>query len=480
MECLECLNKSFASSDKAIYWSSRNIGTPRQYLKSSTNRCIFNCEAHGEFEATLNNITNGKWCKKCGYQSTKEKQSMTLEEFITRSTNKFKDTIYDYDYSKVLMNGVDRPITLLCKVHLCEFQTTPYRHYTSDIGCCPVCVITTRSIANKYSFEEFISMAESIHKDTFDYSKAKYTYENMNTEIPISCKTHGEFFQLPSVHLKSKYACYKCAKETISSQQRLSMDEFVKRSMIIHGDKYDYSKTLYSSGHTYVNIICKEHGEFQQDPFNHMNGFGCKRCTGVYCLEDFISAANLVHNNLYDYSLVEYKKSISPVKIMCKDCGVFEQTPNSHLSGAGCPICVNKTEKKLYLLLTSKFPDVIREYNPDWVKNEISGRNWRFDFFIPQINVVIELDGRQHFQQVRNWLSPEEQINRDVWKTKRANKNGIYVIRLVQEEVYKNKIEWLEENLLPELVKRESNLFISSDEYIYNKHISLLSDDDAT
>ena len=78
---------------------------------------------------------------------------------------------------------------------------------------------------------------------------------------------------------------------------------------------------------------------------------------------------------------------------------------------------------------------------------------------------------------ILNLELPEDQINRDVWKTKRANENGIYVIRLVQEEVYKNKIEWLEENLLPELVKRESNLFISSEEDIYDNHISLLSED---
>jgi very-short-patch-repair endonuclease/DNA-directed RNA polymerase subunit RPC12/RpoP len=476
-DCNDCFNKSFASSDKAKYWSTKNTTTPREYFKSCGKKFIFACyTCNEEFEATLNNITNGKWCKKCGYRSAKEKQSMTIEEFIKRSSEKFKETIYEYDYSKVVMDGVDNPITLICKVHLCEFQTTPYRHYTSDTGCCPVCTISTRAESRKYSFDEFLTMAKSIYRDTFDYSKSIDTYENMNKEIIIICKKHGEFEQLPSVHIKSKYGCYKCAKEIIASQQRLTTDEFIRRSKLIHNDKYDYSKTIYASGHAPVNIICKEHGIFEQNPYNHMCGFGCKRCTGIYCLEDFVNEATKVHNNIYDYSLVEYVRSITPVKIICKDCGVFEQTPNSHLGGAGCPICINKTEKKLYLMLKSAFPDVIKEYNPDWAKNETTGRNLRFDFFIPQINVIIELDGRQHFKQVRSWLSPEEQINRDVWKTKQANTNGIYVIRLVQEEVYKNKIEWLEENLLPELVKRDSNMFISSEEDIYDKHISLLSE----
>jgi hypothetical protein len=209
-----------------------------------------------------------------------------------------------------------------------------------------------------------------------------------------------------------------------------------------------------------------------------MNGYGCKRCTGIYCQEDFIEKATAIHNGAYDYSKVEYTKSIIPVKIICKVCGVFEQSPNSHLGGRGCPNCVNKTQNILHLFLKTKHPNVVSEYSPDWLKYEQSGKKGRFDFYLADIHTVIELDGRQHFQQVRNWLSPEEQINKDVWKTKQANLHGIYVIRLLQEEVYKNGMMWLEEQLSPELNVRDTNMILASEHliHLYDKHIELLED----
>ena len=41
----------------------------------------------------------------------------------------------------------------------------------------------------------------------------------------------------------------------------------------------------------------------------------------------------------YDYSLVRYVNNHTKVKIICPIHGVFEQTPDSHLQGAGCPRC---------------------------------------------------------------------------------------------------------------------------------------------
>ena len=52
---------------------------------------------------------------------------------------------------------------------------------------------------------------------------------------------------------------------------------------------------------------------------------------------DFIEKANLVHNNKYDYSLVNYINNKTKIKIICKLHGIFEQTPDSHLRGRGCP-----------------------------------------------------------------------------------------------------------------------------------------------
>ena len=53
---------------------------------------------------------------------------------------------------------------------------------------------------------------------------------------------------------------------------------FISRAKIIHGNKYDYSKVEYKNNKTYIKIICHKHGEFMQEPRNHLYGYGCINC----------------------------------------------------------------------------------------------------------------------------------------------------------------------------------------------------------
>lgn len=60
--------------------------------------------------------------------------------------------------------------------------------------------------------------------------------------------------------------------------KKLTAEEFVRRAKKVHGDKYDYSKTVYVNQKTKVCIICPVHGEFWQIPDDHMRGVGCRKC----------------------------------------------------------------------------------------------------------------------------------------------------------------------------------------------------------
>ena len=55
----------------------------------------------------------------------------------------------------------------------------------------------------------------------------------------------------------------------------------------------------------------------------------------------FIDKSNLVHNGKYNYDKVEYVDSLTRVIISCPIHGDFEQTPQSHARGNGCPKCAN-------------------------------------------------------------------------------------------------------------------------------------------
>ena len=129
--------------------------------------------------------------------------------------------------------------------------------------------------------------------------------------------------------------------------KKLTTEIFIERSKNIHGDKYDYSLSVYKNNKTKILIICKTHGEFHQLPINHINAkSGCYKCCGNSALttDSFIEKSIVIHNDKYDYSSVEYVNTKTPVVIICKKHGEFKQTPNVHLSKHGCPTCGNKMD----------------------------------------------------------------------------------------------------------------------------------------
>ena len=122
-------------------------------------------------------------------------------------------------------------------------------------------------------------------------------------------------------------------------------EEFIKRSKLKHGDKYDYSKTEYIESKTPTRITCPIHGEFEMEPRNHLRSdSGCDKCKSNVRLtnESFINKAREIHGDKYDYSKVNYVNKNSKLIIICPIHGEFEQVARCHTSdGCGCNLCGN-------------------------------------------------------------------------------------------------------------------------------------------
>jgi very-short-patch-repair endonuclease len=131
------------------------------------------------------------------------------------------------------------------------------------------------------------------------------------------------------------------------------------------------------------------------------------------------------------------------------DCDICNKTFPSPLSAitnnVWCPYCVNKTELMLFTKLVIYYSTLKRQFKVEWCKNI---KHLPFDFVIEERKIIIELDGKQHFEQIGNWSSPEETRMNDIFKMKCANENGFSVIRILQKDVYKNKYDWLNELIL--------------------------------
>ena len=126
------------------------------------------------------------------------------------------------------------------------------------------------------------------------------------------------------------------------SLKKSNTQEFIQKAILVHGKgKYNYSKVVYDKCSVKVTIICHVDGEFNQTPNNHLKGQGCPKCgkTGKLTTDEFIKKAILVHGYLYIYSKIEYKRSRSKVIIVCPIHGEFIQSPSNHLKGRGCPNC---------------------------------------------------------------------------------------------------------------------------------------------
>ena len=128
----------------------------------------------------------------------------------------------------------------------------------------------------RLSKEEFVELANKIHKNKYDYSKVDYI--NKQTKICIVCPVHGEFWQSPNNHL-SNNGCPKCWKERNLTSKLSNTEDFIKKAKAVHGDKYDYSKVNYKHSLEKICIICPKHGEFWQTPNMHLNGEGCPTCS---------------------------------------------------------------------------------------------------------------------------------------------------------------------------------------------------------
>lgn len=192
--------------------------------------------------------------------------------------------------------------------------------------------------------KNFIKKAEVKYgRGTFDYSKVSYkTYAK--DKVTIVCPKHGEFEETPAHFIEGRI-CPKC--RGIQQREHYTPNEFIEKAKQIHGE-YDYSKVKYINTSTKIILTCLQHGDFQITPMHLLAGQGCPKCRYIKSatskrrnVQEIISLANEVHDNKYDYSLInEYQNDTIKYPIICPEHGIFWQAFNNHINGKqGCPEC---------------------------------------------------------------------------------------------------------------------------------------------
>ena len=134
---------------------------------------------------------------------------------------------------------------------------------------------------------------------------------------------------------------------------------------------------------------------------------------------------------------LNYEIKNNKVYWTCKcDCGNIcvvagNNLKNGHTQSCGC-INYSIGEKNITQLLKLNNINFIKEY----IFKDLPNR--RYDFYLPELNRLIEFDGKQHFSYETNWYQTKEEYEqakkRDFEKNQYAFLNNIDLVRIPYTE----------------------------------------------
>lgn len=224
-----------------------------------------------------------------------------------------EDVRNNYDFSKAIYNGATVPINgIVCSKH------GVFSQYSGNLRkgtSCAQCGAEKRIASQRLGNDGFIAKAKEVHGDMYLYDKTNYV--TMKQKVTVTCKQHGDFEISPIKHTYSAQGCPECgamkrgkrktSKNVGAAAAKTSIVKhaaaFEKKSKLVHGNKYDYSKVVYIGAKTPVLIGCPKHGDFLTGPWDHINkGYGCPQCS-----HHLSKAENEVHRFLSNFTSAEQR-----------------------------------------------------------------------------------------------------------------------------------------------------------------------------
>lgn len=288
----------------------------------------------------------------------------------------------------------------------------------------------------KLSQEEYLKRVINKHNGKYLYGK-DFHYHGLSYDVSVICPIHGEFTINAKRHLRGQ-GCKECGylktQQANKNRNEIARETFIERCKDVHGNNFTYEKARYIDNKHKVIVTCVKHGYFEIYPRHLLNGSGCKECAiekQRKSFEKFKEDALYVHGTKYTYIKGTYLKSDENMTIICPIHGKFNQTPNSHLQGCGCPMCnQSHMETEVSLFLSRHNITYIYQKKFDWLGKQ------SLDFYLPKYSIAIECQGIQHFQpksfgeKDKNAINEkfEKQKVNDIKKYTLCNKHNVKLI----------------------------------------------------
>ena len=488
--------RSFASHERAKYWSSRNQTTPDKVFKNTTTKYYFDCEVcNHEIYISPNKIsTHNRWCCFCANQSLCVNHDCNIcynKSFASHpKSNCWSIKNNSTPRSTFLGSGY----TAMFECHICkhEFSTTVHSVFTCNTWC-PYCantklcgIASCQACFNK----SFASSSKAMFWSSKNKLNPRDVFLNSDKKFKFNCTDCNHEFELPLEKISSQGRWCSYCSNTLLCNKECSI--CFSKSFA----SYVMSNTSWSA----------KNNKSPRDIFlcsNQNFWFDCHVCgheyekvlkSGCSCPFCCIPPKRLCRDNkcllCFDKSFASHQRAVcwsaknemqprDVFKVSGKSA-IFECDVCSHefltqictiANGGFCPICVNKTEKVVFNFLCTTPHQVINEMRFEWCKDI---RPLPFDFLLDSVKVIIEVDGGQHFKFVSYFKNDVKQRQiTDIYKMRKALEHGYTIIRILQEDIFYNRNDW-KSNLLQHLHPHDTPqaIFIcDNDEYDQHKHL---------
>lgn len=418
-DCNICYNNSFASHEKSKYWSSTNLCKPRDIMKSTKIKYLFDCDTcNHSFEIAPSYIVHqNQWCQYCGNNSLCNNDDCKL--CYNKSFASHEKSKYWSNKNNVLPKNI--------------FKNTKKKYYFDCDKCSHIFELSPKVIVMQNQWCQYCNNSKLCDDDECQMcfqnsfaSNEKSKYWSINNTIRPRDITRAT----ENIYL---FNCTKCKHEFLQSPKRITCQNswcnYCSHSHLCSNIDCEYCLEHSFASNPRSKYWSKKNNvepRFVSKSANDKYYFNCEICAS----EIYMSPNNITHHNQW------------------------------------CSCRLYKTEAKFFELVSKIYPTLQKEFSVDWCKSKSF---LPFDFVIQEEKIIIELDGEQHFKQVSNWKSPEETQKIDKYKMKCAAKNGYQVIRLLQKDVWEDKYDWISElcNWI-EIAKSEKvHIFLcQNDEYL--------------
>ncbi|QYB17429.1 hypothetical protein PV-S19_0065 [Pacmanvirus S19] len=424
-DCAECFDRSFASLPQSEYLTENNRISARMLTKGSAIKLEFKCNLCNHIFKTCPNkiTTRNSWCPYCGliYLCDDNNCNICFERsFASCALSQYWSPDNEISPRQVFKGSNNKKYKFKCNV--CHHIFYSPLLSISKNGCgCPYCV--NKCICKVDECLDCLDKSLASHPIAQYWSdlnpcRPRDVMKGNQTKYKFNCPMCPHTYEITANHITSRNQnCPYCEKYSSKLCTDKNCNHCFVRSFASHPKSKFWSQKN--------NII----------PRN------VTKCNG----KKFIFNCDICNN--------EFEIRINTITY----CNSW------------CNCCTNKTEEKLYNWLIKKFA-TDKQLRFDWCKNPDTDKYLPFDFLLSEYKIIIELDGGQHFKQVSNWDSPEVITKKDIYKMNCAITQGYTVIRLLQDDVWRDKNNW-QDKLLENIKIRDKpeKIFIANDD-IYINH----------